>query len=190
MSFLELLLISLGLAMDCFAVAISFGTTKKLLWKDIMKMALFFGIFQGLMPLIGWLVGNTMQEVLSSVDHWIAFGILAFIGLRMFVQSFREEHEKKPVDIRKTHILVTLSIATSIDALMMGISFGFIRVNILTAILLITGVTVVVTIIGAKVGERTTFIPARWAELIGGLVLIAIGLKILIEHLQLFEFRL
>jgi manganese efflux pump family protein len=183
MSFLELLLISLGLAMDCFAVAISFGTTKKLTWRDILKMAVFFGFFQGLMPLIGWLFGSTLQEFISSFDHWLAFGILAFIGLRMIIQSFREEHKKQLVDIRKTHILVSLSFATSIDALMTGVSFGFIRVNIWEAIIIISGVTLLVTITGAKLSERTTFIPARWAELIGGLVLIAIGLKILIEHL-------
>jgi manganese efflux pump family protein len=183
MSFLELLLISLGLAMDCFAVAVSFGTTKKLLWNDIFKMAVFFGFFQGAMPLAGWLIGSSLQQFIASVDHWLAFGILAVIGMKMLFQAFLPEHKKKPVDIRKTHVLVSLSIATSIDALITGISFGFIRVNIWKAIGIIAVVTVLVTITGARVGERTTFIPARWAEVIGGVVLIGIGLNILITHL-------
>jgi manganese efflux pump family protein len=183
MNFLEILLIALGLSMDCFAVSLSFGTSQKLKWKEIFRMALFFGLFQGLMPLIGWLVGNSLQSFISSIDHWFAFGILAFIGLKMILQSFKNTEERKNVDIRKTTILLSLSVATSIDALITGISFGFIRVNILEAAVIITLITFLVSIFGAKLGEKTTFLPARWAERLGGLVLIGIGVKIVFEHL-------
>lgn len=183
MGFLELLLIALSLSMDCFAVSISFGTMKKMAWRDILKTAFFFGIFQGIMPLIGWLIGDIVQSFMESVDHWIAFGILSFIGIKMIMQSFRLE-SKKSIDIRKPSVLLSLSIATSIDALITGISFGFIRVNIFKAALIITIVTFINTIIGAKLGEKTSFIPAKYAEIIGGIVLIGIGLKILLEHLS------
>jgi len=184
MNFLEIFLIAIGLSMDCFAVSVSFGTSHRLSWRDIIRMALFFGLFQGLMPLIGWLIGNSVQMLITQIDHWVAFGILTFIGLKMIFQSLKITEMKKVVDIRKTTILLSLSIATSIDALIMGVSFGFIQVKILEAALIITLVTFLISISGAKLGEKATFLPARWAERLGGLVLIGIGLKILLEHLS------
>jgi manganese efflux pump family protein len=186
MSFFEIFIIAVGLSMDCFAVSVSFGTCGKLAWKDILKMSAFFGIFQGMMPVIGWLIGSSFQSLIQVVDHWLAFGILGFIGLRMISQFFVHEEKRKPTDIRKTSVLLTLSVATSIDALATGISFGFIRVNILEAALIITGVTFTVSVIGSRLGARSTFISARWAELIGGVVLIVIGTKILFDHLGIW----
>ncbi len=183
MSFFEIVLIALGLSMDCFAVSLSFGTSQKLTWRDILRTATFFGLFQGLMPVIGWVIGNSIQRYIITVDHWIAFGILAFIGIKMIIQAFGIGESKKPMDIRKLSVLLSLSFATSIDALITGVSFGFIPVNILVTALIITVVTFLNTINGAKLGEKTTFIPAKWAEVIGGMVLIAIGTKILLEHL-------
>jgi putative Mn2+ efflux pump MntP len=171
--------------MDCFAVSLSFGTTRKLLWKDILLMALLFGIFQGMMPLIGWMVGSSIQSFIAPLDHWIAFAILASIGTKMIWQSFSIGGEKRPVDIRKITVLLSLSVATSIDALVTGVGFGFIRVNIFEAVVIISIITFVVSVIGAKLGEKTTFIPARWAEIIGGTVLIAMGVKIVLEHLAI-----
>lgn len=185
MTFLEIFLISLGLSMDCFAVSLGFGATRQLKWKDVLKMASFFGFFQGLMPLIGWLIGQSIQSFISSFDHWIAFGILAFIGLRMILESFRIGEEKKSLDIRKTPVLLSLSLATSIDALATGVSFGFIRVNIFQAIVTITLITFLNSVAGARLGEKSTFIPAKWAEILGGIVLFVIGLKILLEHLNI-----
>lgn len=185
MNLLDILLIAVGLSMDCFAVSLSFGTSQKLTWREIFRMALFFGLFQGLMPLIGWLIGNSLQIFISAIDHWIAFGILTFIGLKMILQSSKDSEEKKMVDIRKINILLSLSVATSIDALIMGISFGFIQVNILEAAGIITLTTFLVSAFGAKLGEKTTFLPARWAERLGGIVLIGIGLKIVLEHLKI-----
>ena len=185
MNLASLILIALGLSMDCFAVSLSFGTTRKLLWKDIFLMALLFGLFQGIMPLIGWLVGTSVQSFIAPVDHWIAFAILASIGLKMIWQSFGTGDEKQSVDIRKMTILLTLSLATSIDALITGVGFGFISVNILEAVAIISVITFFVSVIGAKLGEITTFLPARWAEFLGGTVLIAIGLKMVLEHLAI-----
>jgi putative Mn2+ efflux pump MntP len=183
MSFLEIFLIGLGLSMDCFAVSLSFSTCHRLKWNEILKMALFFGIFQGAMPIIGWLFGVSFQSQIQAFDHWLAFGILSFIGLRMVIQFFKAEHKRKTTDIRKTSVLLSLSIATSIDALVTGISFGFIKVNILKAALVITVVTFLVSLLGARLGARSSFIPAKWAELLGGMVLIGIGTKILFNHL-------
>jgi manganese efflux pump family protein len=183
MTFIELFLLGLALSMDCFAVSITLGASQKLPWSYVLKMALFFGIFQGLMPLIGWLIGSTFQSLIQSVDHWIAFGILSVIGFHMIVESFRLKESKKPIDISKISILIGLSIATSIDALATGVGFGFIRVPILEAVLIITGTTFSVTIIGARLGLKSNIIPARWAEVVGGLVLFLIGLKILLTHL-------
>ena len=183
MSVLELFIIGLGLSMDCFAVSLSFSTCGRLQWKDVLKMSAFFGIFQGIMPLVGWFIGSSFQSLIRAVDHWLAFGILAIIGIRMIRQFFVHETKRKFTDIRKTSVLVTLSFATSIDALATGIGFGFIKVNIMEAVLIITGVTFIVSMIGSRLGARSSFIPARWAELLGGVVLIGIGTKILLDHL-------
>jgi putative Mn2+ efflux pump MntP len=187
MSLLEIFLIGLGLSMDCFAVSLSFSACGKLKWRDVLKMSAFFGIFQGLMPLIGWLIGTSFLSFIQAIDHWLAFGILAVIGVHMASQFFVHETKRKPADIRKTSVLITLSVATSIDALATGISFGFIKVNILEAASVITGVTFLVSIIGSRLGAKSTFIPARWAELLGGIVLILIGTKILFNHLGLMS---
>jgi putative Mn2+ efflux pump MntP len=183
MSFLEIFLIGLGLSMDCFAVSLSFSACGKLKWKDVFKMSAFFGIFQGVMPVIGWLIGISFLSFIQAIDHWLAFGILTVIGVHMASQFFVHETKRKPADIRKTSVLITLSVATSIDALATGITFGFIKVNILQAASIIAGVTFIVSVIGARLGAKSTFIPARWAELIGGVVLIGIGTKILLNHL-------
>ena len=183
MTFFEISLIGIGLSMDCFAVSVSFGTSRKLMWKDLLRMALFFGFFQGMMTFLGWWAGDSLKQIIESVDHWVAFSILSVIGIRMIIESFKHEKERTAIDIRKFRILLSLSVATSIDALMTGVSFGFIKVDIIKTTILISSVTFIVTLIGGKLGEKATFIPARRAELMGGMVLILIGVKILLEHL-------
>ncbi len=183
MSFLELFFIAIGLSMDCFAVSLSFGAQKRLKRQDVIKFSFFFALFQALMPLIGWLAGTAANLYLSRIDHWIAFGLLSIIGLRMIYESFRGEDEKRSVDIRKWKVLLTLSLATSLDALVTGISFGFVKVNIALAVITIGLVTFLNSLVGAWVGERSIHISPRWAEIIGGLVLIGIGIKIVLEHL-------
>jgi putative Mn2+ efflux pump MntP len=183
MSFLELFFIAIGLSMDCFAVSLSFGAQKRLKRQDVIKFSFFFALFQALMPLIGWLAGTAANFYLSKIDHWIAFALLSIIGLRMIYESFRGEDEKRSVDIRNWKVLLTLSLATSIDALVTGISFGFVKVNIALAVITIAFVTFLSSMAGAWVGERSIHISPRWAEIVGGLVLIGIGIKIVLEHL-------
>ncbi|MCX6280930.1 MAG: manganese efflux pump MntP family protein [Bacteroidetes bacterium] len=185
MNFIELLLIAIGLSMDCFAVSLSFGAQKKLNRNDILKFSFFFAFFQALMPVIGWMVGNAVNIYLSDVDHWIAFGILAAIGLRMIYEAFGSEDKKRSVDIREWKILLTLSLATSIDALITGVSFGFIKVNILLAVITIALITFLNSVAGAYVGKRSIHISPKGAEIIGGLVLIGIGVKIVLQHLSI-----
>ncbi|HNW76222.1 MAG TPA: manganese efflux pump MntP family protein [Bacteroidales bacterium] len=183
MSSLEIILIAIGLAMDCLAVAVSFGANRMLYGKYVFITALSFGLFQGVMPLIGWLIGDSLKIYIEQIDHWIAFGILAFIGIKMIAESFSAQKKNDSVDIRKPAVLFSLSIATSIDALITGVSFGFIEVNIILAAILITIITFITTVAGAWIGRHTTFLPAKWAERAGGLVLILIGLKIVMEHM-------
>ena len=183
MSLVEIILIAIGLSMDCFAVAVSFGSNQKLTSKDVLKMALFFAVFQGAMPVIGWMLGSSVKDLIQMFDHWIALAILAFIGSKMILQSFKAEKGQNKLDIRTLSVLLSLSFATSIDALITGITFGFIEVNIIYASLIILVITFANTIIGARIGSKTTFLPGRWAERIGGVVLIGIGLKTVIEHL-------
>lgn len=185
MSILEIFLIALGLSMDCFAVAISFGAVNQLSRNEASRMALSFALFQGLMPVIGWLIGDIFKKPIESMDHWIAFGILAFIGIKMILQTFQKEHPRNTLDIRKIGVLMSLSVATSIDALITGFSFGFIRVNILKAVTIIIFVTFFVTMIGALLGVKTQFISGKQAERFGGIILIVIGVKILSDHLLL-----
>jgi manganese efflux pump family protein len=185
MTFLEIFLIALGLSMDCFAVSVTFGTARKYLLKNLARLAFFFGFFQGLMTFLGWWIGDALKQFIDEVDHWVAFSILALIGIRMIIESMKKEKERKTINFLQIRILLSLSVATSIDALMTGVSFGFINVNILESVILISTVTFLVTMIGGKLGEKATFIPARRAELIGGVVLILIGVKILVMHLNL-----
>jgi putative Mn2+ efflux pump MntP len=183
MNFIEIVLIALGLSMDCFAVSLSFGAQKKLWGKVLFRTALSFAFFQAMMPVLGWAIGISVKSMLSEVDHWIAFALLAAIGLRMIYESFKSEHEKKPVDISEWKVLITLSLATSIDAMITGLSFGFIQVNILLAVLTIGIITFVNSLLGAWVGHRAIHISPRWAEFAGGIVLIGIGVKIVATHI-------
>lgn len=180
---LEITLISFGLAMDCFAVSIGVGACRRLTWKDILTMAFMFGLFQGLMPLAGWFVGSTIQSLIDEFDHWIAFAILAMIGLKMIWQSWHETDKHSTLDIRNTKVLFGLALATSIDAMITGVSLGLISVNLLLTLSMIGFVTFMVTITGAVLGSATTFLPERWVEFAGGVVLIGIGAKILFSHL-------
>jgi len=182
MNFAEILIIALGLSMDCLAVSVSFGLRKNVQWKDLLKLAFFFGLFQGLMPLAGWLAGNSVRKAASAIDHWLAFGILSFIGLRMIYESFKELDEKRSVDIRNWNILISLSFATSIDALITGVSLGLVRVNILMAALTFALVTFLISMAGAFAGLKSIRISPRGAEITGGVVLIGIGVKIVLEH--------
>lgn len=189
MTHIEVWLMALALAMDCFAVSIASGIIfKKIVWKPMFVMALSFGGFQALNPLLGWLGGDLCRELIESIDHWLAFGILAFLGSRMISESFKEEEEKR-FNPRRYKVIFTLAIATSIDALAVGISFscmGYSTVASLTYPLIAIGlVSFVMSWLGLLIGMKCGKGIAQKlrAELWGGIILICISIKVLIEHL-------
>lgn len=184
----EIVLIGLGLAMDAFAVAICKGLSmKKMNWKNAIIIALYFGIFQALMPVIGYFLGTTFSSFVENIDHWVAFILLSIIGGNMIKESFDSECEKRNDKVNfKT--MVVLAIATSIDALAVGITFAFFKVNIIIAVSMIGIITFILSLIGVKIGNRFGDKFQNKAELMGGIILIIIGLKILLEHLGILTF--
>ena len=191
MSFLSILLTSFALSMDAFAVSITKGMTlKNLNKKTALKIAGFFGLFQGGMPLLGWVLGISFEKYIKSLDHWIALILLTFLGLKM-VGEFVEHIKDNSEELEQTNInlysistkeLTILAIATSIDALAIGISFAFLNVNILFASFSIAIITFLVCIIGVLAGKKLGGVFKNFAELLGGLILIFIGINIFNEH--------
>ncbi|MGL5346544.1 MAG: manganese efflux pump MntP family protein [Peptostreptococcaceae bacterium] len=192
MSFTVIFMTAIALSMDAFAVSITKGMTLRNLSKKIsVKIALAFGIFQGGMPLIGWLLGISFEGYIKSVDHWIALVLLGFLGLRMIIEFIKSQREEQPIEAEASMTveeelsnkeLIMLSIATSIDALAVGISFAFLNVNIVPAAFTICFVTFVVCLIGVYFGKRIGDKFSSYAELVGGIVLILIGINIFNEH--------
>jgi putative Mn2+ efflux pump MntP len=184
MSHLTLLLIAFGLAMDAFAVSISNGITiQRQRANHALRIGLFFGSFQALMPLIGWSAGLNLRDLISGVDHWIAFGLLFFIGCKMIYESTRMDIREKEVKPLTLSTLLVLSVATSIDALAVGISFALLKISIVTPIIVIGVVTFVLSFLGVLTGSKIGHFFEKKIEILGGLILIGIGIKILIEHL-------
>jgi manganese efflux pump family protein len=182
--FPDILLIAAGLAMDCFAVSVCYGfLAKKWQWKKVIRMALFFGGFQAAMPVIGWLIGLAFEDFIASVDHWIAMGLLGGIGLKMIIESIRKRDDSCCIQFEKITVLLSLALATSIDALIVGMGFAFLKVNILVAVVTIGLVSAAFTFAGVALGKRYGKWLGKKAEIIGGVVLIGIGIKILLEHL-------
>lgn len=183
MNLYEIILISIGLAMDAFAVSICKGLSmKKINWKSTLIIAIYFGLFQAIMPVFGYLLGSSFSVIVQKLDHWIAFILLAIIGGNMIKESKDDETEKRndKVDF-KTMIL--LAIATSIDALAIGVTFAFFKVNIILSISIIGLITFILSFVGVIIGNRFGDKFQNKAEFTGGIILIFIGLKILLEHL-------
>ncbi len=191
MSFLELFLIAVGLSADAFSVSVCKGLNmRKLNLKHAYVIALFFGVFQAVMPLLGYLLGTGFSEYIEKYDHWIAFVLLAFIGGKMAIEAIREkdgEAEEK-TDTLSIGELTILAVATSIDALAVGITFAFLKVNILPSVLLIGVTTFALSLGGVLLGNRFGAKYKSKAEIAGGVILILIGLKILLEHLGIINF--
>ncbi len=180
---ITILLIAVGLSMDAFAVSIATGiTTVRQRQKNALLMASFFGGFQMLMPMIGWAVGLSLQGFISGVDHWVAFGLLAIIGAKMFYESTKKGNRSKTSVLRLSSLL-TLSVATSIDALMVGLSFAFLQSSIVIPILVIGAVTFGLSFGGFIFGCALGQVFESKIKIVGGLILIAIGLKILLDAL-------
>lgn len=199
MSLITLLLVAVGLSADAFAVSVGKGLTMpRLNWRAAIVLGLAFGLAQGVMPLIGWLLGSQLEAYVTSIDHWIAFGLLAVVGGKMLheaVSGSDAEHlaaatvpagDRRVVTVVAPREVAVLAVATSIDALAVGISFAFLQVNIVTAVVVIGVVTCALSVAGVAIGQR---VGARFrgpAEIAGGLVLIGIGIKILFDHLGIF----
>jgi manganese efflux pump family protein len=181
----DIILLAIGLAMDCFAVSIACGMVmKKIKIWPTLRIAFFFGFFQAMMPIFGWLVGSRFQTDIEKYDHWIAFIILTFLGGRMIHEQFKHKHpEKKRLNPYKLKVIITLAVATSIDALAVGFTFAFLKMNLWLSILIIGLASLLFSIIGILLGHHYLNRLNFPAELLGGLVLIGIGAKILIEHL-------
>lgn len=184
MNSLLLLAIAFGLAMDSFAVAVAKSVAAKFRLLASLKMALAFAFAHAIMVLIGWACGTSISSFVSGIDHWVAFTLLSFIGVRMIYEYFANgvtKHIKGDGVNLKT--LLMLSIATSIDALIIGVSFAFMKVDIIDSALIIAAVIFVLTLLGVVAGKNFHKVLGKKSEIFGGLVLIAIGLKTLIDHL-------
>ena len=187
MRFWELFLIGVGLSMDAFAVSVCKGlSVKKLGWRHALLVGLYFGGFQALMPALGWLLGYRFESVIAAIDHWIAFLLLGIIGFNMIKESFsRDEQLSDDFGFRT---MVLLAVATSIDALAVGVTFAFLAVRILPAAGLVGVTTFCLSALGVWIGH---VFGLRWksrAELAGGVILMLMGLKILLEHLGILNF--
>lgn len=193
MGFAELFLIGVGLSMDAFAVSVCKGLNmrEKINYKHAFIIALFFGGFQALMPAIGYFLGRNFEKYITAFDHWIAFGLLAFIGIKMMIDAVKEWRcEDKAEDSDRLDIkeLFMLAVATSIDALAVGITFAFLQVSIGAAVSIIGVTTFVLSIVGVVIGNKFGSKYKSKAELAGGIILVLIGLKILLEHLGIINF--
>lgn len=193
MGFVELFLIGVGLSMDAFAVSICKGLgMKRLNMGRALVIGLFFGGFQALMPLIGWALGTQLADFITPIDHWIAFILLALIGGKMLFDAFRGDDEGEVGEPKDTRLdlkeLLMLAIATSIDALAVGITFAFLGVNIVLAIAVIGVTTFALSVVGVAVGHAFGARYEKGATIAGGIVLILIGCKILLEHLGIMMF--
>lgn len=185
MELLTLTVIAIGLAMDAFAVSIGKGlSVRKIEPRHTLSVGLWFGGFQALMPLVGYMLGVSFSSLVQNIDHWIAFGLMGFIGVNMIREALSDEDEcdEGAADFSVKKMLL-LAIATSIDALAIGVSFAFLGVNIWTAILLIGVITMILSMIGLRIGNIFGCRYKSKAELAGGCVLILMGCKILFEHI-------
>lgn len=184
MDIFELLIIAISLTFDTFAVSVSTGIIdRKIMFGQAFRIAVVLGIFQAVMPVIGWATGNLFTIYFNDYDHWIAFGLLTVIGVKMIIESLKHEEDRKEFNPFKIKILLLIAIATSIDALVVGVTFAFIKINIIHAFLIIGFTTFLVAMLGMLFGKNAGRKLGKKAEIIGGLMLIAIGVKILIEHL-------
>lgn len=208
MDLLSIILIAFGLSMDAFAVSVTNGITiRNLKPGHALRIGAYFGGFQALMPLIGWAVGSQFRNYIVNIDHWVAFGLLAFIGIKMIREAW--EHNEDSDESKKDNLeevaiskqisedggsqltrgrLLILAVATSIDALAVGVSFAFLSVSILGASTVIGLITFAVCVIGVLIGKRFGSLLKKKAEIAGGFILVFIGLKILFEHMDIASY--
>lgn len=194
MNFINIILTGFALSMDAFAVSVTKGITlKNINFKIAFKISFLFGFFQGIMPLIGWFLGIRFETYIKSIDHWIAFFLLSFIGLKMIFEGVESNKISFKNDSEKSHYinsisdldnkeLFILSIATSIDALAVGVSFAFLSISIFPVCFSIFLITLIVCFLGVLIGKKLGFIFKNYAQIVGGIILVFIGISILNEH--------
>ena len=183
MGFIALFLLSIGLSFDTFAVSVSCGIIEReLKFTQAARIAIFFAVFQATMPLLGWLIGYSVKSHIEPIDHWIAFGLLVIIGGKMIIESFKPKEEKSinPKDLK---VIILMSLATTIDAFVVGITFAFFNVNLLFSSFIIGSVTFIAAMLGMLFGKNIGSHLGQKMEVLGGLILISLGAKILCEHI-------
>jgi len=185
MSFAELIITAIGLSMDAFAVSVSQALTAPNFKKiDALKFGIFFGAFQALMPLIGWLFGNLFSDYVTAIDHWVAFVLLGYIGVKMILDATILKDEDNPKELN-LKLLIVLAFATSIDALAVGVSFAFMKMDIISSVLIIGLITFILCPVGALLGKKIGTKLGDRAQILGGSILIIMGTNILVQHLFL-----
>jgi putative Mn2+ efflux pump MntP len=184
MDIASLLLIALSLSMDCFAIALGISCSGKTVSRTmVLRVAAAFGGAQAVMAVIGWLAGRGLLDLISAYDHWVVFGLLLAVGLHMIWESFHEEEEGEKLDLTRGWALVSLAVITSIDSLATGLALAFQQANIAVASMTIGAVTFIIVIVGFCVGGKVSARRGRWAGVLGGVILIGIGTRVLVEHL-------
>lgn len=183
MTLLSIIILAIGLCMDSFAVSLTSGTLMQpFTLRRACKFALILALFQGLMPVVGWLLGVGFRSLIESIDHWIALGLLLYLGGRMIIEATGNE-EQESFDPCCTRTAMTMGLATSIDAMAVGISLTFLHVNIIQSAIIIGITTFIFSLAGLYIGKKVGSYLKKGAEIIGGIILILIGVKICIEHL-------
>jgi putative Mn2+ efflux pump MntP len=181
--FITFLFIGIGLSFDSFAVSVSCGLMRQeIKFKQAVFVAASLAFFQGLFPIIGWYLGMKFNDLIVSIDHWIAFGLLAIIGIKMIVEGVKPEGMLKSFNPFNLRVLLGLSVATSIDALVVGLSFGFLDLPILFPVIVIAGVTFIASMLGMLFGKNVPAKRSHQSIILGGIILITMGFKILFEH--------
>ncbi|MBC8207870.1 MAG: manganese efflux pump [Desulfobulbaceae bacterium] len=184
MSTITLIFIAVALAMDAFAVALAAGVMLHPVNKrQLFRLGFHFGLFQGMMPVLGWVAGLSIQNLISNIDHWIAFGLLTYVGGKMIHEALNPDNERSKTDPTRGKTMIMLAIATSIDALAVGLSLAVIGVSILTPAVVIGITAAILTVIGMLLGGRIGQIWGKRVEIVGGIILIGIGVNILYQHL-------
>ncbi len=184
MSIADILLIALGMAMDAFAVSLGIGTTRVACApRSVFRLSFHFGFFQFMMPVLGWLAGSRLAGLIQNFDHWVALALLAFVGIRMIRSGLDARAEAFACDPSRGRMLVTLSVATSIDAFAIGLSLAMLRVDILYPSLVIGAVTALLSLVGLLIGHRLGQVFGKRMEVLGGLILIGIGVRIVASHM-------
>ncbi len=190
MGIISIILIAFGLTFDTFAVSISTGliVSNIRFWQGV-RVALILAIFQAAMPVLGWLSAYYIKDYIINFDHWIASGLLFIIGLKMIKEALSKDEVNELHDPLKLKVVIAMAIATSIDALIIGVSFGFLNVNMSLATFIIGFLTFLVAMIGMLLGKHAGNFLGKKVEVLGGVILILIGIKILFEHLQIYPFN-